>query len=122
MKKMTKREIFEEIKATYALSEKHIAFIDHELELLAKKNVSSTGEKKLTATQVANEGLKAEIFDHMAENSNRLFTIGELIKEVPACAELSTSKVSAMLTQLIKAEKVERISDKRKSYFKVLVS
>ena len=122
MKKMTKREIFEEIKATYALSEKHIAFIDHELELLAKKNVSSTGEKKLTATQVANEGLKAEIFDHMAENSNRLFTISELIKEVPACAELSTSKVSAMLTQLIMAEKVERISDKRKSYFKVLVS
>ena len=122
MKKMTKREIFEEIKATYALSEKHIAFIDHELELLAKKNVSSTGEKKLTATQMANEGLKAEIFEHMNTNPNRLFTIGELIKEVPSCAELSTSKVSAMLTQLIKAEKVERISDKRKSYFKVLVS
>ena len=124
MKKMTKREKFEMLSKIPAVAENEMLmeFISHELELLAKKNTSATGEKKLTATQVANEGLKAEIFAHMAENPNRLFAIGELIKEVPACAELSTSKVSSMLTQLIKAEKVERISDKRKSYFKVLVS
>ena len=123
MKKMTKREKFEMLSKIPAVAENEMLmeFISHELELLAKKNVSATGEKKLTATQIANEGLKAEIFDHMAENPNRLFAIGELIKEVPACADLSTSKVSAMLTQLIAAKKVVRISDKRKSYFKVLV-
>ena len=122
MKKMTKREKFEMLAKIPAVAENEmlIEFINHELELLAKKNVSSTGEKKLTATQVANEGLKSDIYAHMAENHNRLFTIGELIKEVPACAELSTSKVTAMLTQLIKANKVERITDKRKSYFKVV--
>ena len=122
MKKMTKREKFEMLANIPAVAENEMLmeFIAHELELLAKKNVSATGEKKLTATQLANEGLKSEIFDHMATNPNRLFTISELIKEVPSCAELSTSKVSAMLTQLIKAEKVERISDKRKSYFKVI--
>ena len=119
-KKMTKRERFELIKSKYNLDAEDVAFIDHELELLAKKNVSSTGEKKLTATQVANEGLKSDIYAHMAEKPTRLFTIGELIKEVPACAELSTSKVTAMLTQLIKAKLVERITDKRKSYFKVI--
>ena len=122
MKKMTKREKFEMLSKIPAVAENEMLmeFIEHELELLAKKNVSATGEKKLTATQIANEGLKSEIFDHMATNPNRLFAISELIKEVPSCAELSTSKVSAMLTQLIKAEKVERISDKRKSYFKVI--
>jgi hypothetical protein len=122
MKKMTKREKFEMLAKIPAVAENEmlIEFINHELELLAKKNVSSTGEKKLTATQVANEGLKSDIYAHMAENHNRLFTIAELIKEVPACAELSTSKVTAMLTQLIKAKKVERITDKRKSYFKVI--
>ena len=119
-KKMTKREIFEEIKATYALSEKHIAFIDHELDLLAKKNTSATGEKKLTATQQANEGLKVEILDCMVEGE--LYPIDQMIKTFPCCADLSTSKVSAMLTQLIKAEKVERISDKRKSYFRKVVA
>ena len=120
MKKMTKRARFELIKSKYNLDAEDVAFIDHELELLAKKNTSATGEKKLTATQVANEGLKSDIYAHMAENHNRMFTIAELIKEVPACAELSTSKVTAMLTQLIKANKVERITDKRKSYFKVV--
>jgi hypothetical protein len=132
MKKMTKREKFTillchlqddfapDTKIEGVPVEELIEFIDHELELLAKKNVSSTGEKKLTATQKANEGLKSDIYAHMAENPTRLFTIAELIKEVPACAELSTSKVTAMLTQLIKAKQVERISDKRKSYFKVL--
>ena len=121
-KKITKREKFEMLSKIPAVAENEMLmeFIAHELELLAKKNMSATGEKKLTATQMANEGLKAEIFEHMNTNPNRLFTIGELIKEVPSCAELSTSKVSAMLTQLIKAEKVERISDKRKSYFKVI--
>ena len=124
MKKMTKREKFEMLSKIPAVAENEMLmeFIEHELELLAKKNVSATGEKKLTATQVANEGLKSEIFAYMAESPNRLFAISELIKEVPACADLSTSKVSAMLTQLIKAEKIERISDKRKSYFKVLVA
>ena len=132
MKKMTKREKFTillchlqndfspDTKIEGVPVEELIEFVDRELELLAKKNTSATGEKKLTATQVANEGLKSDIYAHMAEKPTRLFTISELIKEVPACAELSTSKVTAMLTQLIKANKVERISDKRKSYFKVL--
>ena len=122
MKKITKREKFEMLAKIPAVAENEmlIEFINHELELLAKKNISSTGEKKLTATQVANEGLKSDIYAHMVANPTRLFTIAELIKEVPACAELSTSKMTAMLTQLIKANKVERISDKRKSYFKML--
>ena len=42
-KKMTKREMFEQIKANYQLTEAERAFIDHELELLAKKN---SAEKK----------------------------------------------------------------------------
>ena len=59
-KKITKREKFEmlkalsEVKANPMLTE----FIDHELELLAKKNAS---EKKPTAQQVANESLKQTI-------------------------------------------------------------
>ena len=132
MKKMTKREKFTillcHLQNDFSLDtkiegvpvEELIEFINHELDLLAKKNTSATGEKKLTATQVANEGLKSDIYAHMAEKPNRMFTIAELIKEVPACAELSTSKVTAMMTQLIKAKKVERITDKRKSYFKVI--
>lgn len=121
-KKMTKREKFEMLANIPAVAENDMLmeFISHELDLLAKKNTSSTGEKKLTATQMANEGLKAEILDMM--DMDTLYSIDQMIKTFPCCAELSTSKVSAMLTQLIKAEKVERVADKRKAYFRKVVA
>lgn len=119
-KKMTKRERFELIKSKYNLDAEDVAFIDHELELLAKKNVSSAGEKKLTPTQKANESLKADILNYMDEGTQ--YGIDEMIKTFPCCAELSTSKVTAMMTQLIKANLVERITDKRKSYFRKVVA
>lgn len=117
-KKMTKREHFELIKSKYNLDAEDAAFIDHELELLAKKNAG--GEKKLTPTQKANESLKADILDYMSENTQ--YSIDQMIKTFPCCAELSTSKVTAMMTQLIKANLVERITDKRKSYFRKVIA
>jgi hypothetical protein len=119
-KKMTKREHFELIKSKYNLDADDVAFIDHELELLAKKNVSSTGEKKLTTTQKANESLKADILSCMVDDT--LYSIDQMIKTFPCCAELSTSKVTAMMTQLIKANLVVRTSDKRKSYFHKVIA
>ena len=64
-----------------------IAFIDHEVELLAKK---SGGEKKPTAQQTANEGIKTAIAEGMTEN--RLYTVTEIQKEIPECAELSCDR------------------------------
>ena len=114
MKKLTKREKFEMVLAVPAIAENEVLreFIEHEMNLLLKKN---SGEKKPTATQVANEGLKASILEGM--ESNRVYTIGEIIKEVPACAELSTSKVSALVRQLMDSGAIVRTEDKRKAYF-----
>lgn len=111
-KKMTKREMFEQIKANYNLNAEEIAFIDHELELLAKKN---SAEKKPTAVQVANEGIKAEILEGM--EVGKKYTITDLMKSVPACAELSNQRVSALVRQLVTDGSVERTEEKRKAYF-----
>ena len=111
-KKMTKREMFEMIKANHNLSADEIAFIDHELELLAKKNST---EKKPTAVQVANEGIKADILDGM--EIDKKYTITDLMKEIPACAELSNQRVSALVRQLVTDGAVERTEEKRKAYF-----
>lgn len=108
-KKMTKREMFEMIKANHNLSADEIAFIDHELELLAKKN---SAEKKPTAVQVANEGIKADILDGM--EIGKKYTITDLMKEIPACAELSNQRVSALVRQLVTDGAVERTEEKRK--------
>jgi hypothetical protein len=89
--------------------------IENELTLLAKKN---SAEKKPTAQQTANEGIKTAIIEGM--EPNRLYTIGELIKEIPGCADFSTSKMSALIRQLKDAGKVVRTEDKRKAYFQVV--
>ena len=115
MKKMTKREKFEmlmaisEVNSNPVLSE----FIAHDLELLAKKN---TSEKKPTAVQQANEVLKNAIV--AGKNPDRLYTVTELIKEIPECNGLSTSKVSALVNRM--PERIERIPDKRKTYFRLI--
>ena len=112
-KKMTKREMFEMITANHNLSTDEIAFIDHELELLAKKN---SAEKKPTAVQVANEGIKADILNGM--EIGKKYTITDLMKEIPACAELSNQRVSALVRQLVTDGAVERTEEKRKAYFR----
>ena len=112
-KKMTKKDYFEQIKKNYSLTTDEIAFIDHEIELLEKKN---SADKKPTAQQVANEGIKAAIVAGM--EPNRLYTITELIKEIPACAEMTNQRVSAIVRQMIGSE-VERVEEKRKAYFRL---
>lgn len=119
-KKLTKREKFEMIAKIGAVAENPILaeFVEHELELLAKKNASGTG--KMTATQKANEEIKSSILEEMAKEPNRLYSVSEMIKAFPACNDLSLPKVTALVTQLHKAEKVERVEEKRKAYFRYI--
>ena len=118
-KKITKREKFEmladiaEVKANPMLAE----FIEHELELLAKKNASGSG--KLTAVQVANNEIKEKILECMAKEPNKLFTISDMLKLFPCCADLTNQRASALVRQLKEDGKVVREVDKRKAYFKL---
>ena len=115
-KKMTKRDYFNILRASYpATAENYdevIGFIDHELELLAKKNAA---EKKPTAVQVANEGIKQAIVNGMEQG--KLYTITDIIKSVPECADLTNQRVSALMRQLVESGAVVRTEDKRKAYF-----
>ena len=92
-----------------------VAKIDNELALLAKKN---SAEKKPTAQQTANVGIMSAITEGM--EPNRLYTVTEVIKEIPQCAELTNQRVSALLRQLVEAGKVKRTEDKRKAYFSLV--
>ena len=117
-KKITKREKFEMLAKIDAVAKNPmlVEFIEHELELLAKKSASGSG--KLTATQKENENVKSAILEEMSNEPNRLFSVSEMIKLFPACNELSLPKVTALVTQLAKADLVERIEEKRKAYFR----
>ena len=117
--KLTKAQKFAMLKEIPAVKDNAtlVEFIDHELELLAKKN---SADKKPTAQQTANDGIKAEILEGMAEG--KLYTITDLIKEIPACADLTNQRVSALVRQLMANGSVERVEEKRKAYFRKVVT
>lgn len=112
IKKMTKADYFKQILANYNLTDEEKAFIEHELELLAKKN---SAEKKPTAQQVANASVADAIVEAMEDG--KLYTITDLIKTVPECADLTNQRVSAIVRGMI-GTKVERVEEKRKAYFR----
>ena len=113
-KKMTKRDYFttlleiEEVKANSDMTE----FIEHELELLAKKNSS---ERKLTTVQKENADLKVAILNGM--ETTRVYTVTEMIKSIDAIGDLTNQKVSAILRQMATDGTVERVEEKKKAYF-----
>ena len=115
--KLTKAQKFAMLRAIPAVAENAmlVEFIDHEVELLSKKN---SAEKKPTAQQVANAGIATAIIEGM--EPNRLYTVTEVIKSIPACADLTNQRVSALLRQLVETGKVKRTEDKRKAYFQVV--
>jgi len=112
--KITKRDRFNALLNIPAVQADQglVDFINHELELLARKN---SADKKPTAQQIANDGIKQAILEGMEDN--HLYTVTEIQKSVPACAELSNQRVSALLRQLKDDKLITRTEDKRKAYF-----
>ena len=111
--KMTKKDYFNALLEIEAVSTNKalVEFINHELDLLAKKNAA---DKKPTATQTANKATMEAILDAMEDN--KYYTITDLIKSVPECADMTNQKVSAIVKQMIDVS-VRRVEDKRKAYF-----
>ena len=115
-KKMTKAQMYAQI-LSHTTDEAEKAFLTHEMELLAKKNAPK-GEKKLTPTQEANEGIKSAIHDYLREKGEPM-TITQMIKEVPECAGLTNQKVSALVRQLVDAFTIVRKVDKGVAWFSI---
>ena len=92
-----------------------LAFIDNELSLL---NSKSGALKKPTATQQANEVLKADLLAFLDAHADERFTCSNLQKVCPACADLSTPKISAVINQMVGDGLVVKETEKRVSYFK----
>ncbi len=114
-RKPTKRDNF---TALLKLSEvqadaKLVEFINHEIDLLDRKN---TVDKKPTKTQQENEVVKSIVLSSMEDN--RLYSISEMLKEFPACADMSNQKLSSLVRQMVLDKQVERVEEKRKAFFR----
>jgi len=115
--KITKAQMFTMIKAVpeVAQNEDMVAFIDHELELLAKKSAN----KKPTKVQEQNEVLKNDIVEVLATFDNGA-TASEVLGASDKFAGLSNQKISAMLNQLVADNRIVKSTDTKKSIFSVV--
>lgn len=110
-KKLTKAQMFNRIRA-HLTDPAEIAFVDHELELLAKKNSS---DAKPTAKQTENDGYKKAILDAMEDGV--AYRVMDMAKNFIALADLSPNRISALVTQLKNDGKIVRTEEKRVAYF-----
>ena len=88
-----------------------IEMIDHEIELLTKKNTPG----KPTKAQQENTKLTEAVYEGMEQD--KPYTVTEIIKSVPAVAGMNISKVRPLLTPLMEAGKVKREEVKGKAIF-----
>ena len=118
-KKITKRDRYNALLRIPAVQAdpEMVEFIEHEIDLLNRKNTTKDGEKRLTKTQTENAKVAEEILSYM--EINHLYAPADLIKLVPACAEYSVPKVSAVVRPLVDEGKIEKVNDKRKVYYKL---
>ena len=114
IKKLTKRDYFSQLKEIVEGNVELTNFINHEIELLDKKSNSKTPSK----AQLANESIKENIVK-VLNTIGKPATITDIQNANSELAQMSNQKISALLTQLIKAEIVVRTVDKKKAYFSV---
>ena len=92
-----------------------LAFLDERIAITEKKNASG-GERKPTKEQIANEGVKDTIKAVLGEIGVPA-TIGDMQKASAELGAFSNQKISALLTQLVKAGAIVRTEVKGKAHF-----
>ena len=118
-KKMTKKEMFTLIATLNASNQAIVDFCNHEIELLDNKK--SNGNAK------ANEKMEksVELVYNALASVGKAVAVSELIAETDLSAlanesgVVSTQKVSALLKKLVDGGKVEKYTDKKKTYFRI---
>lgn len=118
-KKVTKRVVLEmmlgvaEIQANADM----LNYVNHELELLDKKNASATKSAK----QKENDNIKDVIIELFKKDITAKYTIDEFrdkfATELNELGVVSNQKASALFTQLKRDNIIVRTEEKRKAYF-----
>lgn len=116
IKKITKKDNFIALREICEKQNRDdlIAFIDHELEQLAKK---SSANKPETENQKNNEIIKEKILETVASLGKG--TITEIQTSNADLAGYSNQKLNSLFKQLKEENKLNRTVEKRKAYFSI---
>ena len=106
----------EEVQANQELVDK-LELMKAQFEKKNKSSVRADGTKILTAEQKKNEIIKGQLIEVLTKCEEP-----QQIKDLMKMEEFSgysNQKLSALLKQLVSAEKVERVEDKKVAKFKI---
>ena len=106
-----------EVQANVELVEK-LTKMKEQFEKKNKSSVGVDGKKVLTAEQKKNEGLKETILEVLTRYEEPK-QIKDLIAENEELVNYTGQKISALMAQLVKAEKVIKVIDKKASKFQI---
>ena len=114
MEKMTKKDYFAELKALAENAGRTdlIEFVNHELDLLAKKNTRRTDKPSKSAMETAE--LAERVLKLMASETR--YTATDLVKAIGEVG-ISNQRMTAALNVLINTGFVKNERSKGKSYF-----
>ena len=120
---MTKRDYYNEIIAIANEMERQdlVDFAKHEIELLDKKK--SNGKAKVNETMDRNLEI---VYNALAEigrsTASELIAKADLSEIANELKIVSAQKVSAYLNKLVDYGRVEKVVEKKKSYFSVVAT
>ena len=106
----------EEVQANEELVDK-LELMKSKYEKKNKSGVRADGTKILTAEQKKNEIIKEQLIEVLARCEEPQ-QIKDLMR-MEEFSEYSNQKLSALLKQLVSAEKVERVEEKKVAKFKI---
>lgn len=122
IKKLTKKDYFGMIREIVIDNPELVAFVDHEVELLTRKNSGNSQSK----TQKENEVVAKMLVEELTKIAKPvtitdLMTSSDVVKSyvLENGNHLTNQKISAIFKQLTESNQIVKVTDKKKSYFSV---
>ena len=95
-------------------------FIEGRITALEKK---ASAPKKESEADKVKSGIKADVLAFLSANEGKKFTVTQMMKQVPNLpAEISNQRLTSLVTQMVRENEVERVVEKRVSYFTIAVA
>ena len=118
-KKMTKKEMFTLIANLNATNSAIVEFCNHEIELLDNKKSNGNAKANEKMEKSVELVYNALVSAGVPMSASELIAKGGLDELANEFGVVSTQKVSAYLNKLVAVGKVEKFTEKKKTYFKV---
>lgn len=117
--KITKAQNFNAIREILVNANKPelVAFVDHELELIANKAAKRSATP--TKAQKAGAEIRAAVLN-VLQTEGKAMRIADIVAVLPSELDATAGKVSYQLGVLIDEHVVERVKDKRVNFYKAV--